>query len=94
MSHKCKCECKHKNVRYCKKCDKVHCLDCAKEWPDTNHYPYYPYYPYSWYYTSAGTSDWTYCPSTTTTGSINIAREQMQDGTSYLTHSEVFDCNH
>ena len=52
MSHDCKCECKHKNVNYCKKCNKVHCLDCGKEWPEHSLRqwvdPYWWYYPYQY----------------------------------------------
>ena len=44
---KCKCNCEHKKVEYCKECQKVHCKDCGQEWPDlkteTQFIPYYPY---------------------------------------------------
>lgn len=29
-SHSCSCE--HKEVRFCKDCKVVHCLDCKQEW--------------------------------------------------------------
>ncbi len=51
MSHLCKCECKHKNVKYCKKCDKVYCLDCRKEWPESRGYTWY--YPQRYDYGTA-----------------------------------------
>lgn len=47
--HQCCCE--HERVKFCKKCQVVHCLDCGREWkyePCTlNHYP-------NWWY-STGT---------------------------------------
>ncbi len=62
--HNCKCQCKHERVEYCPKCQKVHCKDCPKEWPDlrqivTPYYPYYEPYPYTHpqWTDSDGTSD-------------------------------------
>lgn len=40
--HDCKCECKHKKVRYCSKCQKVHCIDCGKEWHEQTTVWYHP----------------------------------------------------
>ena len=104
MKHLCKCECKHKNVKYCKKCDKVYCLDCRKEWPE-HKFSEYPWYPYQWYYTTphcdTGTPQITWTDGTTTAeiansetlDSIHIARKEMQSGASYLTYVDVFGNN-
>jgi len=35
--------CEHKELKYCKTCDKVTCLVCGKEW--ANNYLSVPYYP-------------------------------------------------
>jgi hypothetical protein len=32
MDH-CNHDCKHENVKFCDKCQKVYCKDCGKEWP-------------------------------------------------------------
>lgn len=26
-------ECEHKNLKYCKKCDVIYCVNCDREWP-------------------------------------------------------------
>lgn len=40
------CKCEHKNVKWCKHCDLVYCVDCAKEWKFTNYtFTYYSYWP-------------------------------------------------
>lgn len=31
MTHNCDHGCKHENVKYCDKCQKVYCKDCGKE---------------------------------------------------------------
>ena len=41
------CECKHDDLKLCKKCDVVYCVECKEEWPK-----YRQSYPY-WY---AGTT--------------------------------------
>ena len=41
--------CEHSNLKFCAKCEVVHCLDCKKEWGKTVTYPHYVYpttYPY------------------------------------------------
>ncbi len=45
-NHKHTCECEHENVRYCKRCKVIHCLDCNKEWSEkvTWTYSYTPNY--------------------------------------------------
>ena len=51
--HNCQ-ECKHENITFCPKCQKVYCVDCGREWEDKctlNHY--YPWYVPS--YTTTGT---------------------------------------
>ena len=100
MSHNCKCECKHENVKYCQKCDKVYCLDCSKEWPEQQWE-----YPYQWYYTTphcdTGTPQITWANGTTTAGitnsetldSIQRARKEMQSGAAYLSYNDVFGEN-
>lgn len=36
--------CQHDQVRYCKVCQVVHCLNCQKEWGRPTYYTYtYPY---------------------------------------------------
>jgi hypothetical protein len=46
MALNCKCSCEHKNVKYCKDCDKVYCEDCGREWGEKEYiYPLYPVYP-------------------------------------------------
>jgi hypothetical protein len=51
--------CEHRDVRYCKECQKIYCAVCGREWFDKcilNHYPViqpatpYPYYPVTWTY--------------------------------------------
>lgn len=44
MAHKHEYCCEHKNVKYCKVCQVVYCVDCGKEWSEKSwHYLYYPY---------------------------------------------------
>jgi len=40
------CECDHSNVKYCKTCKVVHCLECNQEWRTFYNYNYntYPYW--------------------------------------------------
>lgn len=55
QTHKHSCECEHDHVRFCKKCQVVHCLDCNKEWRNNINWNYLgqyttPSYPsYPWY---------------------------------------------
>lgn len=72
----CKCDhgCKHDRLKFCEKCQKVHCLDCGKEWPQYDFsQPYIPYVPYIPYYKpinipSVWYGDNTYGNSITTNG--------------------------
>lgn len=44
MSHKHhSCKCEHEDVKFCKTCQIVHCLDCNKEWRQSTMW-YNPYY--------------------------------------------------
>ena len=38
-----RCECDHKRVKFCKKCQVVHCLDCQQEWTAKSSFYWYPY---------------------------------------------------
>ena len=61
MTHKCKCQCEHENVKYCPDCGKVYCQDCPETWerpmavyPMPYVIPQEPYQPndpyiYRWY---------------------------------------------
>lgn len=45
MSHKHhSCQCDHANVKFCKPCQLVHCLDCSKEWRQATNWNTLPYY--------------------------------------------------
>lgn len=68
--------CQHPHVKYCRQCDKPHCLDCGMEWnKEVYRYNYYPYgywpYRYTTYVGNAQTS-WTEPTTATlsTTGTI------------------------
>lgn len=51
MSHKHhNCDCIHDDVKYCKTCKVVHCLDCNQEWGAKYTWSYQQGYP--WYYTN------------------------------------------
>lgn len=49
-THKHSCECEHENVKFCKQCKVVHCLDCNMEWGGYKVYWYYGY-PYNQQFT-------------------------------------------
>ena len=40
MDH-CNHDCKHENIKYFDKCQKVYCKDCGKEWPQIQIVPCY-----------------------------------------------------
>ena len=50
--HNHRCVCEHEQVRFCKQCKVVHCLDCNKEWRDYNWTSPYWYYGNYTYYSS------------------------------------------
>jgi hypothetical protein len=57
-----RCNCDHADVKYCRTCRIVHCLDCKQEWGSHSYAWTYTYpYPTSTTYPSAGT----YLTSTT-----------------------------
>lgn len=37
------CSCKHEDVKYCRTCAVVHCLDCNQEWTAKGAYTWTPY---------------------------------------------------
>lgn len=38
------CECKHENIKFCKKCQRPYCVDCGQEWYEQSLSYTYPYY--------------------------------------------------
>lgn len=88
MSHKHhSCTCDHSNVKFCKPCNLVHCLDCNKEWKQTgfNYYPYYLGNTTTPIFTTGGTVGTSYLLSTND--------NQLKDGHT-LTATAGSTCGH
>ncbi len=50
-------ECKHQNIKFCKKCNVLYCVDCGKEWVEKIELYTSPYYFYSYTWPDYRTSD-------------------------------------
>lgn len=76
--------CEHNNVAYCKVCKVVYCKDCGREWQDN---PWtFPYPVNPTYKTYPG---WSYTPSVTSSGSVQINNTTTDVNLYRHNHSEA-----
>jgi hypothetical protein len=77
MSKHCHHSCEHKEVKFCKDCNKVYCSGCKEEWEAScrlSHYPWTltsqqitPRYPFDVWYLTSGSKTTLDGPSKTVT---------------------------
>lgn len=76
--------CEHEHVKYCRQCDKPHCLDCGFEWNK---------FPYQYYYGLASTSAPTIY-GTSLGGGTNTQGSRTALGTLSTTSVVATNCKH
>jgi hypothetical protein len=104
-NHNHSCSCDHENVKFCKTCRLVHCLDCKTEW--TTKPNYYWYGNYTWPYTNGNLGQYNQnigYLTTTAGGGVTSAPSQLakpinlnqlNDGHSVeVTYTPTSTCTH